>query len=234
MIGWIVLTLVVAGIAAVAWGASHIQANMFIRAVHRGNTADKKIALTFDDGPHLTYTPAVLHLLSQHRAKATFFCIGKNAEQYPGIVAQAHQAGHAIGNHSYTHAATIDFQLQRGWLDELHQTDDVIERTIGHRPAFFRPPYGVTTPHLAGAVRASGHRVIGWCIRPYDTVKSRTPEHIVGTILQQVKPGAIILLHDTHDRIVPVLEQLLPKLCERGYALVTVAELIEQHAYTKT
>ena len=234
MIGWMIFTLVIAGVAVVARGASHIQANMFVKAIHRGNAVGKQIALTFDDGPHPVYTPEVLKLLGRYGAKATFFCIGKNVEQHPGIVGQAHRAGHAIGNHSYTHAATIDFQLQQGWLNELHQTDGAIERTIGHRPAFFRPPYGVTTPHLAGAVRASGHRVIGWSVRPYDTVESRTPEHIVRTILQQVKPGTIILLHDTHGRIIPVLEQLLPELRQRGYALVTVAELIEQHAYTET
>ena len=234
MIGWILLTLAIAGIALVAWGASHIQANFFVKGIHRGHTTGKQIALTFDDGPHPVYTPEVLKLLRQHRAKATFFCIGKNVEQHPDVVKQVNQAGHAIGNHSYTHAATIDFHLQRGWLNELRQTDTAIEQAIGRRPAYFRPPYGVTTPHLAGAVRASGHRVIGWSVRPYDTVESRTPEHIVQTILQKVKPGSIILLHDTHDRIVPVLEQLLPELRQRGYALVTVAELTDKNAYTET
>ncbi|HWK99871.1 MAG TPA: hypothetical protein VNQ55_07985, partial [Parapedobacter sp.] len=96
------------------------------------------------------------------------------------------------------------------------------------------PPYGVTTPHLANAIHMSGHRVIGWCARPYDTLKRRLPRRIAETVLRKVKPGAIILLHDTHERIVPVLEQLLPELHQRGYALVTVAELIDQDAYTET
>ena len=234
MIGWGLFTVAIVGLALITWGAFRIQANFFVKATHRGPLANRKIALTFDDGPHPTYTPQVLELLRRYQAKATFFCIGKNVEQHPDLVRQAHQAGHAVGNHSYTHAGTIDFHLQQGWLDELQQTDRAIEQAIGHRPAFFRPPYGVTTPHLAGAVRASGHHVIGWWVRPYDTLKSRTPDRIARTILRKVKPGAIILLHDTHDRIVPVLEQLLPELHQRGYALVTVAELIDRHAYTET
>lgn len=234
MIGWILLTLSVASLALIAWGAFHIQANFFLKATHQGSPANKQIALTFDDGPHATYTPQVLELLRRHSAKATFFCIGKNVKQHPEIVKQIHEAGHAVGNHSFTHSATIDFNGKNGWMEELDKTDTVIAQAIHRKPAFFRPPYGVTTPHLANAIRKSGHHVVGWRVRPYDTQESRSPNRIAQNILRKVKPGAIILLHDTHDRIVPVLEQLLPELYQRGYTLVTVAELIDKHAYTET
>lgn len=231
MIGWALFTLAVTGLALVAWGAFHIQANFFVKAIHSGNTANKRIALTFDDGPHPIYTPQVLKLLGRHHAKATFFCIGKNVMEHASIVKQIHHAGHTVGNHSFTHSATIDFHGKAGWLDELRQTDKAIEQAIGRKPTFFRPPYGVTTPHLAKAVRTSGHRAIGWRIRPYDTLNKRSPAQIARAILRMAKPGTIALLHDTHDRIVPVLEQLLPELHQRGYTFVTVAELINDDAY---
>lgn len=234
MIGWLVITLLVTGLAVVAWGAFDIQRDFFLKASHQGNASNRQIALTFDDGPHPLYTPEVLKLLDRYNAKATFFCIGNHVSQHPEIVKKIHDAGHTVGNHSYSHAQTIDFHGKRSWLDELQQTDDAIAQAIGRKPRFFRPPYGVTTPHLANAIRKSGHHVVGWRVRPYDTQESRSPNRIAQNILRKVKPGAIILLHDTHDRIVPVLEQLLPELYQRGYTLVTVAELIDKHAYTET
>ncbi|MGV3761048.1 polysaccharide deacetylase family protein [Parapedobacter sp.] len=234
MIGGVLVILVIIGIAIIAWGAFRIQANFFLKAIHKGNAEGQRIALTFDDGPHPVYTPRVLELLSRHNAKATFFCIGKNVIKHPDIVKQIHDAGHTVGNHSFSHAPTIDFHGKRGWLGELQQTDTAIELAIHRRPRFFRPPYGVTTPHLANAIHISGHRVIGWRVRPYDTLKRRSPVRIVRTILRNMAPGDIILLHDTHDRIVPVLEQLLPQLRQRGYPLVTVAQLIDQDAYAQT
>ena len=110
--------------------------------------------------------------------------------------------------------------------------DAAISRLIGSKPRFFRPPYGVTTPHLAQALSESGHLVIGWRIRPYDTI-DQAPLRVAEKILKKVKAGDIILLHDTHERILPVLEQLLPRLKEQHFEQVTVEELIKQHAYTE-
>ncbi|MFB2120597.1 MULTISPECIES: polysaccharide deacetylase family protein [Parapedobacter] len=233
MIGWLVITALVIGLTIIAWGAFHIQANFFLKVTHQGIATDRQVALTFDDGPHPVYTPQVLELLDRYNVKATFFCIGKNVRKHPDVVQRIHDTGHAVGNHSYSHARSIDFNGKTNWLEELQQTDTAIGQVIGLRPIFFRPPYGVTTPHLAQAIRMSGHRVIGWRVRPYDTLESRSPAQIVRMILEKVKPGAIILLHDTHGRIVPILEQLLPQLHQHGYHLVTVSQLIDKHAYTE-
>lgn len=231
MISGILVLSIMVGIAIVAFGVFQIQTNFFLKATHRSNTTNKQIALTFDDGPHPVYTQQVLKLLDHYNAKATFFCIGKNVMQHPDIVKQIHDTGHTVGNHSFTHAATIDFHGKSRWLGELEKTDAVIAQVIHRKPTFFRPPFGVTTPHLANAIRTSGHRVIGWRVRPYDTLNRRSPAQIVRTVLRKVTPGSMILLHDTHDRIVPVLEQLLPQLDQRGFTLVTVAELINEDAY---
>ncbi len=234
MIGWLLVLLLVIGIGIIAWGAFNIQGNFFLKAIHQGDAPNQQIALTFDDGPHPVYTPQVLALLNQHGSQATFFCIGKHAAQHPEIVKQIHIQGHGVGNHSFTHATSIDFHSKAKWLEEIRQTDTVIAHAISRKPRFFRPPYGVTTPHLAKAIKTSGHTVIGWRVRPYDTSKKRQSEQIIRTILKKVKPGDIVLLHDTHDRIVPVLEQLLPKLRQRGFTLVTVDKLIQHYAYTET
>jgi len=215
-----------------ALAAFNIQWNVFLKAYHRGTRGERHIALTFDDGPHPVYTARVLEMLKEHGVRATFFCIGSRVAQHPELVWQLHDEGHTIGNHSFTHSPTIDFHSAAEWLEELRRTDGALAAVIGHCPLFFRPPYGVTTPHLAKAVRRSGHLAIGWRVRPYDTLK-RTTERIVGTILNKVKPGDIILLHDTHDRIVPVLERLLPELKKRNFKLVTVDQLIKRHAYAQ-
>lgn len=234
MIGWLLFILLLAGIGVIAWGAFNIQGNFFLKAIHRGDTANRQIALTFDDGPHPVYTPQVLNLLDQYNAGATFFCIGRNVEQHPEAVKQICAAGHMVGNHSFTHAHAIDFHSQAKWLEELRQADAAIARAIGSTPRFFRPPYGVTTPHLAKAIKVTGHTVIGWRVRPYDTLKSRSPEYVARAVLRKVEPGDIILLHDTHDRVVPILEQLLPELEKRRFTMVTAEKLIQQHAYTET
>src|SRR5690606_39065255 len=225
MLLFILFLVLLAGLILVTLGAFNIQWNFFVKAIHSVTTADRKIALTFDDGPHPTYTPQVLRLLEKYRIQATFFCIGKHAAQYPSLVRDLQRHDHVVSNHSFTHASTIDFNDCAKWGTEIQQTDQAIEEAIGRRPRFFRPPYGVTTPHLAKALKNTDHTVIGWRVRPYDTL-NRTPERIVGHLLRKTKPGDIILLHDTHERIIPVLEQLLPELKKRKFQMVTVENLI--------
>ncbi len=221
-----------AGVIFISLAAFNIRWNVFLKAVHRGNPAISRIALTFDDGPHPLYTPQVMELLEKYGVKASFFCIGKHAAEHPHWVRKLHESGHVVGNHSYTHAPTIDFHTKAKWMEELRATDSAIVQAIGRTPRYFRPPYGVTTPHLARAIGKTGHIVVGWRIRPYDTL-DRPPTRIVGTILRKTRPGDIILLHDTHDRIIPVLEQLLPELKKRGFEMVTVENLIQQQAYVE-
>lgn len=228
----LIVTSVLILLIVLALGAFNIQWNFFLRAIHDGDAAGGRIALTFDDGPHPDYTPQVLALLDTYGVQATFFCIGRNAAAHGNLLRELHRKGHVIGNHTFTHAASIDFNSRDGWLAEIRQTDKAIARVIDVSPVFFRPPYGVTTPHLAAAIRTSGHTVIGWRVRPYDTA-IRSPQRIVRRILRRVRAGDIILLHDTHDRIIPVLERLLPELQKRNFSMVTVDQLLQQPAYAE-
>ena len=188
----------------------------------------KKIALTFDDGPHPVYTPQVLALMEKYKVTATFFCIGKNVEKYPALFQQIVAAGHSIGNHSFSHRLNLGFNSTKGWISELEKTDTVIETITGKKPTLFRPPYGVTTPHLAKAIEQTNHTVVGWSVRPFDTSPIKDKDAMLKRIKRKIKPGAIVLLHDTHERIPYILEHTLIYLQENRYETVSVNHLMDE------
>lgn len=217
----------------IAIASSQIQWNFFLNAIHSGKTSQPKIALTFDDGPHPLYTPQVLDILKQNGIKAGFFLIGQNCKDFPYLVKRILDEGHTIGNHSFTHSKTIDFKNEKGWLEEIEKTDLEMEKIAGKKPRFFRPPYGVTTPHLATAIEKSKHLVIGWDVRSFDT-STKNPSKTIEKICKKVRPGSIVLLHDWHENILPILEQLLPKLRDKNFTFVTVNELIHEEPFHQT
>jgi peptidoglycan/xylan/chitin deacetylase (PgdA/CDA1 family) len=192
------------------------------------NSSKKHVALTFDDGPNPIYTEKVLKLLAEYDAKATFFCIGKHIKKHPDMLKSISNGGHVIGNHSYSHSTTIDFNNKGAWIEEITKTDAAIERVIGYKPKLFRPPYGVTTPHLSSALSITSHKNIGWNIRTYDTA-IKNEKVILKRITTRLKPGSIILLHDKHAHIIPVLEQLLNYLKINGFTMVTINELLDEN-----
>jgi peptidoglycan/xylan/chitin deacetylase (PgdA/CDA1 family) len=161
-----------------------------------------QIALTFDDGPKKTYTEDLLSILKEHDAKATFFLIGKNAEQHRDIVQKIYQAGHSIGNHSYSHvdlsiqsASEVDRQLKGCQL--------VLAETIqGWTPTLFRAPYGRTNIETINAVKTLGLKIIYWSCDPKDYLKGCTATKLFtqmrGTI-ETTTEGQIVLLHDGHE-----------------------------------
>jgi len=189
----------------------------------------KKIAITFDDGPS-PVTLQILDVLKEYNAKATFFCIGKNIEQHPEILKKTFDCGHLIGNHSYSHSPLIDFSNQAQFTVELEQTDALIEKVIGKKPRFFRPPYGVTTPSMGRALKRSKHRVIGWNIRSFDG-RLKSESLIFNRIKSRISPGSIILLHDSGQHSVGVLERLLQALREKNYEVVSLEQLLNLKAY---
>lgn len=192
------------------------------------NLEEKKIALTFDDGPNPEFTLKVLQILKDYNAKATFFCIGQNIESYPEILKAISDNGHEIGNHSFSHDLLIDFNATEKWLQEIKQTDNSIHRITGKKTTLFRPPFGVTTPKLAKALKITEHHVIGWNIRSFDTV-IKNPRNIFKRISKRIHPGAIILLHDKQSNVLVVLEHLLQFLKEHNYKAVTINELLHDH-----
>ncbi|WP_228852839.1 polysaccharide deacetylase family protein [Aegicerativicinus sediminis] len=221
---WILPVLVLVFISLSAFNS---QWNVFLKTITHKETRKKVVAITFDDGPDPEITPKVLKQLEKHKAKATFFCIGKNIVKHPEIIQTQDKLGNEIANHSYFHGNFIDFHNSVGWIKEIIKTDQAVETSISKRPNYFRAPYGVTTPHLARALKTTGHQIIGWSIRSYDTFINN-PYRIFTRIKKRIHPGAIILLHDTNERCPVVLEQLLIFLKEEGYRTVTVKELLNE------
>jgi len=228
-LGWLALPSAVY-LALIIYGSAIIQANFYAPAYCLGNSSEKEIALTFDDGPNREYTPQVLSTLAQYNALATFFVIGKNIPGNESLLKQIDAAGHSIGNHSYTHSFWVDFKSVQGFKDELNQTTKSVFNIIGKRMKLFRPPYGVTTPNLAKAANALDYRIIGWSIRSFDTTAD-SAETIGRRVQAQVKPGAIILFHDTSDKTIQVLKQTLKFAQENGYKIVGVERLLKIKVY---
>lgn len=210
-------------------GSSFIGLQYHLKAHLRSDQAGRQIALTFDDGP-TPYTLQILEILKTHQAKATFFCIGQQAEKHPEILRRIIAEGHMVGNHSFTHSESIGFFSKAQMIAEINAADQAIENVIGVKPATYRPPFGVTNPSIARALRNTGHAVIGWNIRSLDT-KIPAEKTILKRITGRLSPGSIVLLHDTSEKTTSVLEQLLVILQDEDYSCVTIEQLLKINAY---
>ncbi|NJN25601.1 MAG: polysaccharide deacetylase family protein [Cyclobacteriaceae bacterium] len=228
---WAVGLLIFIFISIIAIGAASMRYQIFVSAYTQAGIADKRIALTFDDGPG-EKTTAVLALLQKYGAKATFFCIGKNAEKYPLVLKQIHEQGHIIGNHSYAHQHIFNLFGSQRMAREIDKTGTIIEKLIGAKPLLFRPPHGVTNPPTARAVRRLGLQVVGWSIRTYDTVRS-VNETLIRKITAKIRPGSVILLHEHMESSEVLLEGILKFVAENDYACVGVDELFKIKAYAQ-
>lgn len=191
--------------------------------------AGKAVALTFDDGPHPTYTPEILDILEKHSAKATFFVIGQNAEKYPDIVKRAFDEGHEIGNHTYSHPNMNRINSDKV-IDEIQKTARTIEDITGKKPILFRSPGGYLDDGLISTAHKFDCTPVLWSWRQ-DTRDWAKPsvKQVVKTVLDNLRDGDIILFHDFNTKSSPTpaaLEIILPELEKRGYSFVTVSELM--------
>lgn len=227
-IGWYV-ALAVLYVSIGALGATVLSLQYFVPAQVRGKRTDA-IALTFDDGPIAGKTEKILALLHARGIPAAFFCIGHRVAANPTLAATIHAEGHLLGNHSYWHGKTFDMQAARTIASELHQTDDILATVIGHRPRFFRPPYGVTNPMVARAVRLGGYTVVGWSVRSFDTVIEDRAK-LLQRITRSLKGGDIVLFHDYSDSMLDVLPAFLDHVTKLGLKVVRVDELLQEKGY---
>jgi peptidoglycan-N-acetylglucosamine deacetylase len=227
--GFFIATIGVA-LAVTAWGSFDIRLGYFTTAKFRKNNPPQKvIALTFDDGPS-SHTVKILDLLARYQAKATFFCIGKQIEQYPTIFKRIIEEGHSIGNHTRTHPHRFGFLNTAQVIAEIENCDTIIAQFLGHTPALFRPPFGVTNPSVAKAVEGLNKQLIGWSNRSLDTVITNA-DKIYERVKSRLRSGDIILLHDTSQRSVYALSKLLADMKAEGYACVSVDDLLNLPLY---
>jgi peptidoglycan/xylan/chitin deacetylase (PgdA/CDA1 family) len=193
----------------------------------RGATTEKLVALTFDDGPNpLPHrTPALLDALKREAIPATFFVVGARAEQYPEIIRRMDAEGHELANHSYSHP-NLTFLDAPAVERELGRTSVIIRDTIGKRPRFYRPPGGNFNHTVSDAADAYGMDGGFWTV---DGIKFEyapfTPAKLTQYVLGNLRPGAIILLHNAPENTIKALPQIVAGLRARGYEMVTMSEL---------
>ena len=199
--------------------------------------SSKRIALTFDDGPNEPYTSQLLDLLERHRVRATFFQVGRCAERFPSATRRVVEAGHLLGNHSYHHefGRYLREPAQRTEISRAQQTLTAI---AGCTPALYRPPWLCHWPWVLRSVREQALApVSGLFAHPFEVFQPPAPV-LARSAERLAAPGRVLIFHDGFDSrggrrgaTVAAVELLVPRLLERGYEFVTVAELLGVPGY---
>jgi peptidoglycan/xylan/chitin deacetylase (PgdA/CDA1 family) len=221
--------------ALLAWAVRGRSARIFGPSVWRGSGQRRALALTFDDGPSES-TPRILEILERHGVFATFFQVGMNVERLPAVARSVQEAGHEIGNHSYSHPFLCHprsgVKPARFIEQELRLAQETIGRHAGACPHWFRPPYGVRWFGLAKALERLHLTGVMWSVIGYDW--KRPADAVVGRVAGQVSPGAIVCLHDGRElrakpdigATVEAVRRLVPLLLDQGYKFERLDELL--------
>lgn len=181
----------------------------------------KKIAITFDDGPHPYYTEQLLDGLKERGVKATFFVTGMHVEQYPDVIKRMSEEGHLIGNHTYSHIQLSNSNSD-AFRQELVQTNEVIEELTGQEVQYVRPPYGTWDKKFEKELNMFP---VLWTIDPLDWCSDNVAR-IVYKVTSRAEENSIILMHDEYKTTVTAAFQIIDELTEQGYEFVTVDELL--------
>lgn len=188
---------------------------------------NKRIALTFDDGPHYKYTAEILDILDEYNIKATFFVVGQLAEKYPELILREISEGHEVASHTWSHAHLTKLSDQ-SLENEIYATEELLYELAEYRPTLLRPPEGKYGDNLLRVAGKLDYEVILWTVDTRDW--AHTPSKtIVKTVLENTESGSIILCHDFIGGESPTpaaLREFIPKLIENGYEFVTVSDLI--------
>lgn len=195
--------------------------------IYSWHSNDKKIALTFDDGPHPTQTPEILEILAEYDIRATFFVIGQNVSYYKDLVKLEFESGHEIGNHTYSHSNLRNLPSDT-IKKEISDTENIVFDNVEYRTRLLRPPGGCLNEELCTLAFENDYTVVCWSVDTRDWAHTPTKD-IVDNVLNSVKGGDIILFHDYVSGESPTPEALriiIPTLLDEGYEFVTVSELI--------
>jgi len=188
----------------------------------------RKIALTFDDGPHPEYTPALLRVLEREEVSATFFLLGREVTAHPEIARQIVEAGHQVANHSYNHPDYRRLDNAEKHEDFL-RAQDVIEEATGVRPNWVRPPYGAMDESAELFWLEEGMKIALWSIDPVDWQRPGV-DAITDEVVSSVHPGAIPVLHDAggdRSQTVRATRNIIRELRDMDYTFVTIEELYD-------
>ncbi|MDD5431861.1 MAG: polysaccharide deacetylase family protein [Candidatus Omnitrophica bacterium] len=202
---------------------------------YHADVSEKVVALTFDDGPSTEWTPKILDELKEDNVKATFFMLGEHVSKYPEIAKRVADEGHEIGNHTYDHRL-VNFSSSGLLKKEILDTEKAIKSATGRSTKLFRPPKAWLNKRTKEEIRSLGFEIVLWTINSKDWV-TFDYKYIIKYILNHVRPGDIILFHDSgavfgkeggsRYETVRTIKRLIEELKRLGYRFVTVTELIE-------
>ena len=221
---YIGLTLIIlVGLATFQYSRSWQNA-FFINPIYKIAADYKVVALTFDDGPSQTRTPALLNLLNQYNVKATFFMLGENIEKYPDIAQMVYNQGHLIGNHSYNHPRLI-FRSPSFIKEQINKTDLLIQSLGQEEVKYFRPPYSSKYIILPLVLNSMGKELVtGTYDPPSEYISPYNAKNVANEVIENTEPGAIIYLHDgkitDQEQFIESVKLIILGLKNKGYKFV--------------
>ncbi len=197
------------------------------RYIYNGSREGKLIALTYDDGPHPTYTRLLLDLLRKENVPATFFLLGKNVAAQPEIAREITAQGCEIGIHTFTHPDLRKLSTEK-ISEELSKSIEEVCNATGVTPRIFRPPYGSSNEHVARIAYEMKLDIFYWDIDTDDYRSSVTAEQMIQKIMKDIRGGAIILMHDRGQKQIETTARIIQPLREQGYEFVTCSRLMDE------
>lgn len=222
-------------IPVVVCGVVNLRFSFFCKVLFHKKGEKQLLALTFDDGPDPNCTPLVLDLLDKYNFKATFFVVAAKAESFPEICREIVNRGHVIGCHDLNHSVTSNFRLSKQMTREIAVAQAIIESIINKKPLLYRPPVGLSNPHLRTALTALQMKCIGWSRSVRDAGNRRSATFKNFRLMS--KPGSVVLLHDVLPRVeykemyITELERLFIQMQQDKFSSVSVDNLFSEKAY---
>lgn len=202
------------------------------RILWRVDTAERVVALSFDDGPHPEFTPAIIEILDGHKIPATFFLVGRHVRREPALAQRLAAASHEIANHTFTHCI-LPALRDHIVIEEIRQADHAIREITGCSPRLLRPPMGLFSRRVLDLIEGCGYQTVIGDVYPRDP-NSPGRERIYRRVMQRVRPGSIIILHDggnngrvDRSQTVWAAERIVEDLCAQNYRFVTISEMIK-------
>jgi len=233
---FIIFILTIPYIFIFFWGIFDLRSNFFVKAYINNKNAVKKICITFDDGPDPNLTPQILQLLSKFNFKATFFVIGEKAKIHSDIIRQIFSQGHLIACHDLNHKNTSNFRFVKAMVRDISLCQQIIFNIIGKKMLIYRPPIGLSNPHLSTALLVCGMKCIGWSNSVKDA-GNKNLKNIKKISKMLFKDGDVILLHDClpvidyKSEILNQIEILFNQIKKEGFEPITVDQMFEINAY---
>jgi len=227
--------LIAGHLPILAAGIRNIRLQFFGKVFIHIKKKSNHIALTFDDGPDPNLTPDILNILKKHTMKATFFIISARAEQYPDMVKQCFNEGHIIACHDLTHSVFSNFRTSEPLLRDLNKSRDIIQSIMGKKPSLYRPPMGLTNPHVPGILKKLNMYCIGWSKSAGDAGNRRLVK--INKISTLAGAGEVILLHDTlpnpeyKQEILSQIDKLCTSIKLKKLEPVGIDEMFDIQAY---